>query len=75
MIFFVLFILFLYHSSKVVGDPGRIRRLNFDIVVRYTIACDIKYFVIGKFNLLGGIEITKVVYPWKMVIASLLARL
>ena len=66
-----MFILFLYHLRwKVVGDPRRNLRYNFDIVVRYKIACDIKNFVIEKFNLLGGIEFTKVVYPWKSVTAG-----
>ena len=50
-------------SFDVVGNPGRILRLNFDVVVRYKITWDIKNFVIEKFNLLGGVEISKVVYP------------
>ena len=45
---------------------GRILWLNFDVVVWYKITCDIKNFVIEKFNLLRRIEIYKVVYPWKI---------
>ena len=73
------------------GNPGKILRLNFDVVVKY----NIKNFVIEKFNLLRGIDISMVVYPslllfWSshhcwhnynvksitaLVIASLLAQL
>ena len=39
--------------------------MDFDKVVRDKIACDIKEFVVKKFNLLRGIEIFQVVYPRK----------
>ena len=39
--------------------------LDFHKVVRYKITCDIKDFVVKKFNLLRGIEIFQVVYPRK----------